>query len=210
MTIFSYVQVRKSRQVIRFPQQPAVQEVAAEGFYTERRRIPNVLGCIDGSLVPIKSPSQHEEAYVCRKGFHAINVQCVCTHDLRFTNIVARWPGSTHDAFIWSNCELKDQLQRGIGNGGYLLGDQAYPLRPFLLTPVRNPQDEAERLYNAHHRRARTIIEQTFARWKMRWLCLNREGNVGYGQKNILSAVVIWMRFAAYNMKSWARMHKTT
>ncbi|XP_064646148.1 putative nuclease HARBI1 [Lineus longissimus] len=165
--------VNRARQFISFPHDLETQERISEGFYTRRNRIPNVLGCIDGSLVAVRSPTQNEEAYVCRKGFHALNIQGVCSPDLKFTDIVARWPRSTHDAFIWSNSELN----RGIGHAGFLLGDKAYPLRSWLLTPVRNPADAAERRYNAHHRRVRSVIERAFGRWKMRWLCLNREGN---------------------------------
>jgi hypothetical protein len=68
---------------------------------------------------------------------------------MMFSNIVARWPGSTHDAFIWSNCEPVSQLQQGTGHGSLLLGDSA---RSWLLTPIRHPADEAERRYNSHHR----------------------------------------------------------
>ena len=45
---------------------------------------PNVVGAIDGTLIPIQGMSSEEEPYfVCRKGFHAINVQAVVTADLR-------------------------------------------------------------------------------------------------------------------------------
>lgn len=168
----------RSKDIITFPYSQADQDIQMEGFYTNRHRIPNVLGCIDGSLIPIKAPSAHENAYVCRKQFHAINTQAVCTHDMKFTNLVARWPGATHDAFIWANCNLQSQMERGIHNGGYLLGDPAYPLQPWLLTPVRNPRNAAERRYNAHHRRLRKVIECTFARWKNRWRCLHKEGKL--------------------------------
>ena len=167
---------KKAQQIISFPRTLAQREREREGFYTDRRRIPNVIGCIDGSLVPIKTPSVNENGYVCRKQFHAINIQGVCTHDMKFSNIVVKWPGATHDAFIWSNCHLKLELEEGLNNGGYLLGDSAYPLRPCLMTPVRNPANAAETQYNAHHRRARSIIECTFGKWKNRWRCLHKEG----------------------------------
>ncbi|XP_064641948.1 putative nuclease HARBI1 [Lineus longissimus] len=162
----------KVQQFIVFPRTAAEQEREKEGFYYERHRIPNVVGCIDGSLIPIKCPSVNEASYICRKQRHAINVQGVCSHDLKFTNIGARWPGATHDAFIWCNCSLKAKMERGLlDDGGYLLGDSAYPLRPYLMTPVSHPEDAADRRYNVHHRRVRSIIERTFGRWKNRWRC---------------------------------------
>ncbi|XP_064631620.1 putative nuclease HARBI1 [Lineus longissimus] len=149
---------RISHRVIAFPRDRVAQNRIKEGFYDERHRIPNVLGCLDGSLVEIKCPSEEEAAYICRHHYHAINVQGFCSHDKRFTNIVVQWPGSTHDAFIWSHSNLNRQMANGLGDG-YLLADSAYPLRPWVLTPVRNPEDEAERRYNVHHRRMRQRIE---------------------------------------------------
>jgi hypothetical protein len=65
--------VRKARSIIKFPFDEAGQDNIKEGFYTPQHRIPNVLGCVDGSLVPIKSPSQHEESYICRRGHHTLD-----------------------------------------------------------------------------------------------------------------------------------------
>jgi hypothetical protein len=50
--------------------------------------MPNTLGCVDGTFIPIKAPSKREEAYVCRTSFHTLNVQGVCDHKKKFTNIV--------------------------------------------------------------------------------------------------------------------------
>ena len=36
-----------------------------------------------------------------------MNVQTVCSHDLKFTHIVARWPGSVHDSRIFRNSSLE-------------------------------------------------------------------------------------------------------
>ncbi|XP_064643632.1 putative nuclease HARBI1 [Lineus longissimus] len=57
---------RRARHFISFPEDPATQQDIMEGFFDDRRRIPNVLGCVDGSFVQIKCPSMNEEAYVFR------------------------------------------------------------------------------------------------------------------------------------------------
>jgi len=54
-------------------------------------------GGIDCTHVASKAPSLNEEAYVNRKGVYTVNVQSVCDMDKKFHNIVAKWPGSSHD-----------------------------------------------------------------------------------------------------------------
>ena len=38
-------------------------------------------------------------------------VQMVCNSKLEILNVVARWPGSVHDATIFNNCALKHNLE---------------------------------------------------------------------------------------------------
>ncbi|KAH3825391.1 hypothetical protein DPMN_127266 [Dreissena polymorpha] len=45
--------------------------------------LPNIVDAIDGTLVPIVAPSEHEEVFVCRKGYHALNCQAVSSSDLK-------------------------------------------------------------------------------------------------------------------------------
>ena len=108
---------------------------------------------MDGTQIAIVSPSTNEHLYVCRKGFHAINVQVVCDTDMKFVNVVSKWPGSTHDSFVWSNSQIATGMEHRsrIGSGRWLLGDSGYPLRPFLMTPVLNEQTEGEKAYNRSH-----------------------------------------------------------
>lgn len=49
----------------------------------------------------------------------------VCDASLKFTNLVARWPGSSRDAFVWTNSTLCDVFESGGMNKGWLLGDSA-------------------------------------------------------------------------------------
>lgn len=120
-----------------------------EGFY-ELAEFPSVLGAIDGTLVPIQAPSVDEHHFVCRKRFHAINVQVIGDANLMILNLVAKWPGSTHDAFMWSNCDICHKFENGEIQEGWLLGDSAYPLRPWMLTPILNATTAGEKRYNRY------------------------------------------------------------
>ncbi|CAC5388958.1 HARBI1 [Mytilus coruscus] len=143
---------RQAGRFITFPVTAPQQQSVKEGF-KERFGFPNVLGCVNGTLIQIKAPSVREDVYVCRKGYHALNIQGICDSRKAFLNLVVRWPGSTHDAFIWSECGINNYLNQNP-NAGYLLGDQAYPLKQFLLTPKRNPLNDAD---------------HAFKRWLLAW-----------------------------------------
>ncbi|CAG5034474.1 unnamed protein product [Parnassius apollo] len=79
--------------------------------------IPEVLGYIDGN----QKPTQHEELYVYRKGEHTLNAQMVCDSSLKLLNVFARYPGATHDSFIWRFSALQKVMMNlnGEGNAGF-------------------------------------------------------------------------------------------
>lgn len=134
-------------------------------------QFPNVIGAIDGSHIPIMAPSEHENVFVNRKNFHSINIQAICDHQGKFVNMVTKWLGSTHDSFILRNSSIWDFME-AHQDLGYILGDSAYPCRPWLMTPLRNPATHGERAYNQAHKSARVLIENTFGRLKRRFYCL--------------------------------------
>lgn len=169
---------------LAFPQTEAEIIQTMQGFY-DMKGFPSVVGCIDGTLVPIKGPTdaESEPLFVTRKYNHCINVQGVCNADLKFTNIVAKWPGSTHDSHIWKNSELFHMFRNG-GEGGvydnlnqfWLLGDSGYKCVPHLLTPLADCVTRGEKEYNKCHRRTRCCIERCFGVWKSRFMCLHKWG----------------------------------
>lgn len=166
--------VRLSPEYVKMPTQNDSVQIM-RGF-SDIAGFPNVIGAIDGTHIRIKSPSLDEHLYVNRKNYHSINVQAVCDSKLRFMNIVAKWPGSTHDSFILENSALKDMFERGAIPEGWLLGDSGYPLRPWLLTPVLNPTTRPEERYNASHIRTRNTVERSFGVLKSRFRCLDTSG----------------------------------
>nr|XP_022292023.1 putative nuclease HARBI1 [Crassostrea virginica] len=137
---------------------------------------PNVIGAIDGAQIPIQGMSSDDEhLYICRKGFHSINVQAVVKPDLRFTNAVCKFPGSTHDAYILSSSSLPECISN-LTAGGWLLGDSGYPLKEWLMTPINNPKTGQEERYNSAHCRTRNVVERAFGVLKARFRCLHKTG----------------------------------
>ena len=110
---------------------------------------PLVLGCIDCSHVSIVATSNNEVMCVNRKNIHSINIQAICDSDLKFIDVVAKWPVSTHDAYIWRQSGINQRITSGDipTVQGWFLGDSGYPLRLNLLTPILNPNTPRERRY---------------------------------------------------------------
>ena len=88
-------------------------------------------------------------------------------------NIVARWPGSTHDACIFANSAIAQSFEIGQYNDDILLGDGVYPCKRCLMTSLRNPTTQPERRYNVCLSKARCVVERTFGVWKKRFPCLH-------------------------------------
>ncbi|XP_013397341.1 putative nuclease HARBI1 [Lingula anatina] len=155
---------------------------------------PRVLGCVDGTMIAIKSPTADvENAYVCRKGFHAINVQAICNAQLIFTDVVCRWPGSTHDSFIFTNSGIGQHFEGMDAEDipGFLLGDSGYPLRPYLMTPKANPLTGPETRYNRAHISTRNSIERALGVLKSRWRCLDRSGGSLQYSPDVASNIIM-------------------
>lgn len=193
---------RVCNQFIKMPTDQAELHTIMQGFY-DIANFPNIVGAIDGTHVRIKSPSTDEHLYVNRKNYHSINVQGVCDSNLKFLNVVAKWPGATHDAFIWANSNLCEIFEnRQIGNG-WLIGDSGYPLRPWLLTPVLQPTTRNQQRYNGAHMRTRSVVERSFGVLKSRFRCIDTSaGTLLYSPRkccDIVIAVIVLHNMCVMN-----------
>ncbi|XP_008299148.1 putative nuclease HARBI1 [Stegastes partitus] len=132
---------------------------------------PDVIGCIDGTHIPITAPSRNEAKYVNRKSTHSINVQIVCDAACIISDVEAKWPGSFDDSRIYSESNLSNRLQSGEFDG-LLLGDRGYPCQPRLLTPYPDPEPGPQQNFNQAHCRTRARVETTIGLLKARFQCL--------------------------------------
>ena len=129
---------RRANEFITWP----VNTLQVMDGFQEMVWFPGVVGCVDGTHIPILMPSDRGHQYINRKGFPSINVLAVCDDKMRFTWVNVGWPGSVHDARIYRN-ELKPLLMGAganqlLGLDGHMQGDAAFPLSPRMLVPFRD------------------------------------------------------------------------
>lgn len=143
--------------------------------------MPATIGAIDGTLVRIQEVggASNKTHFFCRKQFYAVNVQIVCDAKAKVLDIVARWPGSTHDQIVFANSNLFERFLIGefVRNNRHsiLIGDGGYRSEEFLATPLRatNPMNRpSEQLYQRAHISTRNVVERFNGMWKKRFPCL--------------------------------------
>ncbi|XP_022823108.1 putative nuclease HARBI1 [Spodoptera litura] len=167
---------------IRFPQTQQERQALRQEFQ-RRFNLPGVVGCIDCTHVAIVKPARDEHLFFNRKGYHSLNVQMICDHNLKILNVNAKYGGATHDSFIWASSQVEPfmrELHRR-GEQTWLLGDSGYPQRAWLMTPVLNAAaGSQEDIYTTRHIQARNCIERCFGVLKGRWRCLLNHRTLHY------------------------------
>jgi hypothetical protein len=58
------------------------------------------IGAIDGSHIAVEVAEEERVNHTGRHGYTSQNLLTICDFDLRFTFVVAGWPGSAHDTRI--------------------------------------------------------------------------------------------------------------
>lgn len=142
--------------------------------FNAKYKLPRVIAAVDGTHCPILHPTQHEGAYINRKGWPSINVMLICDIDFVIRYVDASWPGSTHDARIMTESHVPN-LMNNL-SGFILLADSAYSCKVWCLTPYPS-QIVLTQNQNRYQNRicaARVIIEQTIGILKNRCQILKR------------------------------------
>ncbi|XP_017476545.1 PREDICTED: putative nuclease HARBI1 [Rhagoletis zephyria] len=157
---------------IKFPVEVEKQRQMQKDFY-KIAKFPRVLAAIDCTHVKIQSPGGDDaELFRNRKGYFSINVQTLCDSKLNILDIVARWPGSSHDAHILRNSRIFSKFEgREFGNA-LVVADGGYPCNGWIMTPLLKVETQAEALYNESQIRTRNCIERKYGVWKRRFAIL--------------------------------------
>ncbi|XP_037268956.1 putative nuclease HARBI1 isoform X1 [Rhipicephalus microplus] len=135
--------------------------------------VPNTIGCIDGSYISIRCPAKKvRSTYVNRHSYPSLTLQALCDHKKKFLDVTTGHPSKIHDSRIFRTSRLSSKLPHVCCSGKYhVLGDAAYPLRDYLITPFRNygHLDARQRAFNYHFSATRVKIENAFGDLKARF-----------------------------------------
>ncbi|XP_069509073.1 putative nuclease HARBI1 [Ambystoma mexicanum] len=167
--------VKRAGNVIYFPKTKMEMSNMKEDFYN-LAGFPNVIGVVDCTHIAIAPPSESEHIFRNSKMFHSINIQLICDANNLITNAVVKYPGSTQDAFIFEHSSVCLKLKDNVFGDGWLLGDTAYSLRPWILTPFAEPCSPAQQAYNKTHSLTRSVMQRTLGILKCRLRCLDHSG----------------------------------
>ncbi|XP_027011351.2 protein ANTAGONIST OF LIKE HETEROCHROMATIN PROTEIN 1 [Tachysurus fulvidraco] len=169
---------------IRFPDADKLLEMST--FFNNRWRVPQCVGAIDGTHIPIIAPEDRPQDYYNRKGWHSVVLQAVVDGKGLLWDVCVGYPGSVHDArvlrqsHLWevlSDGELLGQTKvtiSGYDLGYYLIGDPAIPMQKWLMKPFSDTGrlTPEQHTYNYRLSSAWSVVEMSFGRLKGRWRCL--------------------------------------
>lgn len=147
------------------------------------------IGALDCTHVKIRSPGgDNAEMYRNRKNFFSINVQTICDANLKIQDIVARWPGSSHDSTIFNNSTIRGKFEKDEMQNCLSVADSGYAQCDFVMTLVGNPDPlinpasgitaAAVDKYNESLIRTRNTVERSYGVWKRRFPILATGINV--------------------------------
>lgn len=129
------------------------------------------IGAVDGCHIPITKPILHGYDYFNRKKFYSMVLQGICNGNLLFIDVDIRWPGGVHDARVFRTSDIFQVLPNLCEPNFFVLGDSAYPLSKWVLTPYKNygQLTPVQLNYNKIHSKTRVKIEHAFGLLKGRF-----------------------------------------
>ena len=153
--------------------------------FEEIWQFPHVIGAIDRKHIRIKAPRRSGTNYHNYKGYFSLQLLAICDAKYKFIFTDVGQYGSNNDCAVLSNSKIGKKVDQGtlhiphdekipgidIEMPYYLLGDEIFPVEPWLMRPYPGNQPEPGQVYNYRHSRSRLLIENSFgilvARWRI-------------------------------------------
>ena len=180
--------------------------------FEEIWNLPHVVGAIDGKHVRIQCPNKTGSLYHNYKGFFSLVLLAICDARYCFTMYDVGHYGSNNDSGVLAKSKIGELLETnrmklpepktldGCNYDPlpyYLVGDEIFPLKTWLMRPYPGKLTEEQRIFNYRLSRARRVIENyTFGILVARWRIFNTPINATI--ENAESYVLATMALHSY------------
>lgn len=166
-------------------------EEISEGF-SQQWNMPNCIGSVDGKHFRMTRPPSTGTLFYNYKHYYSLVMLAVADHQYRFIYMDVGAEGKSSDGGVWARTQLQEDLndpanplnipppkpiagvQQDVPH--YLVGDDAFPLRPNLMKPF--PQLNMtlrQRVFNYRLSRCRRVIENAFGILTTKFRLFRRE-----------------------------------
>ncbi|KAG0414402.1 hypothetical protein HPB47_008436 [Ixodes persulcatus] len=95
-----------------------------------------MIGAIYGCRMGILRPTESPNSCYNRNKFHSNVLRVICDDQIQFIDVYIGFLGSAHDARILKESPAFEDAEAECA-GGYLLGDLACPMLPYVTTPCK-------------------------------------------------------------------------
>ncbi|GLJ06426.1 hypothetical protein SUGI_0038960 [Cryptomeria japonica] len=181
---WKFVEVIEERGIhhLKWPHANEMEEIKAK--LEKIQGLSNCCGAIDTTHIVMSLPSgEASSVWHDSEENYSMIMQAIVDHEMRFRDILTGWPGSLNDYGILKSsgffklCKNGQRLngpvkklQDGSQIREYILGDEGYPLLPWLVTPYQGKDLSPVKMgFNEKHKNTRLVAEQAIARFKGTW-----------------------------------------
>lgn len=147
--------------------------------------LPNCCGAIGTTRITMLLTSSDREAkyWLDRRKKHSMILQAIVDSDMKFRSIVTGWPGKMSDAMALQSSSFFDQCEKREKLNGplvftseetelreYIVGDEGYPLLPWLITPYKGSNlEESNAKFNERILATHSVAKKALTRLKDAW-----------------------------------------
>eukprot|EP01018_Ginkgo_biloba_P002824 Gb_25687 [translate_table: standard] len=155
-----------------------------EGFHL-KQGFPNYCGAIDATHIQMDLPYNESSVdWYDREHNYSMLVQDIIDSNMRFLDIYTVWPGSLNDSRLLRNSSFYRLYEGGERLNGhlvsigtidmreYIVGDDGYPLLPWLIILFLGAVTNTQNLFNFKLSSTRIVVEQAFGKLKNTWRLL--------------------------------------
>ena len=165
--------IAKVKEIIQFPRKENFASVAEEFDKIGKRRFfPNTIGALDGMHLRVNVKKSERNPYYNYQRWHSIHLQGISNANKTFLDVFVGWPGRAHDAMVWKNSPIKEDLPKLLHIPGHtsvntyhIVADSAYPCTNEVMTAFKSIgarlADEKKK-FNQHLSSKRNGIERAF------------------------------------------------